>query len=170
MSIILMYEVTGRLWERPKKLKRQLLKTWDIKKGYFYSHGCQDQKYCKVDLDDHVYVLLSKDPCSEADDDKEQGWDKNSQQVVDNRSSKGDFNDNGLHFVDDCITHANPAQGILAKRNVGVVLKINQMKICLIGSVENFHSTNLCVKRIPVIFILTVPLYIVFQCQTEGIF
>ena len=34
--------------------------------------GCEDQKNGKVDLDDHVYVILSKDPCCEADDDEEQ--------------------------------------------------------------------------------------------------
>ena len=84
--------------------------------------GCQHQKNGQVDLDDHVHVLLSKDPCSEADDDEEESRNKHSQQVVDNRSSEGDFNNNGLHFLNKCFTHTYFAQGISAKRYVWVVL------------------------------------------------
>ena len=80
---------------------------WSTKNLFQDLQGCQDQKNGKVDLYDHVYVLFSKDPCSEADDDQEQGWDKHSQQVVDNRSSKGNFNNNGLHFADNCFAHTN---------------------------------------------------------------
>ena len=42
-------------------------------------HSCEDQKNGKVDFYDHVHVLLSKDPCSEADDDEEHGRNKNGQ-------------------------------------------------------------------------------------------
>ena len=42
-------------------------------------HGCKHQKDCKVDLDDHVHVVLSKEPCREADNDKEHGRHKHSQ-------------------------------------------------------------------------------------------
>ena len=70
-----------------------------------YLHGCQDQKYGEVYLDDHVHVILSKESGSEADRDDEHGWNKHSQQIADNWSSKGDFNDNGLHFVDNSFTH-----------------------------------------------------------------
>ena len=91
--------------------------------------GCQDQKNGQVDLDDHVHVLLSKDPCSEADDYEEQGWDKHSQQVADNRSSKGDFNNYGFCFMAKSFTHKNPVQRILAERNVRVVLQTSWNKV-----------------------------------------
>ena len=133
-------------------------------------HSCQDQKYGQVDLDDHVNVVLIKRPCSEADDNKEQSWEKHSQQVVDKRSSKSYFNNNGFNFLDRCLTHTNPTQGVLAERNVGVVLQISWMEICVIGFIKEFHLTNLAVKWIPVVFVFADPLYIHFLCQTESIF
>ena len=119
-------------------------------------HSCQDQKYGQVDLDDHVNVVLIKRPCSEADDNKEQSWEKHSQQVVDKRSSKSYFNNNGFYFMDKRFTHKNPAQGILAKRNVRVVFHIVRIKICAICYIEEFHSADLAVKWIPVVFVLAV--------------
>ena len=80
--------------------------------------GCEDQKNGKVYLDDHVHVLNSKDPRSEADDDEEQGRNKHSQQVVDYWPPKGNFNNNGvvgsIHDMDSCFAHTNLAQGVTA--------------------------------------------------------
>ena len=93
---------------------------WSTKNLFQDLQGCEDQKNGQVDLNDHIHVVLSKDPCSEADDDEEQGWDKHSQQVADNRSSKGDFNNNGfqvvgrIHDMDSRFAHTNLAQGVTA--------------------------------------------------------
>ena len=45
----------------------------------FDLHGCQDQKDGEIDLNDHVNVVFSKEPSSEADDNKEDCWDKYSE-------------------------------------------------------------------------------------------
>ena len=49
----------------------------------FNLHGGQDQENGKVDLNDHVYVILSKEPCCEADGQEKDGWDKHGEQVTD---------------------------------------------------------------------------------------
>ena len=61
-------------------------------------HGCQDQQDGEIDLNDHVDVVFSKKPCDEADGKEEDGWDKYSQQIVDDWSAQGDLGNDGFHI------------------------------------------------------------------------
>ena len=72
-----------------------------IEEDSLYLHGCQGQHYSHVDLNDHVDVLLSKEPGGEADDDQQHGGDEHGEQVVDDQSFKGDF-DEDRFLVADC--------------------------------------------------------------------
>ena len=63
-------------------------------------HGCQDQKDGEVDLNCHVNVVLGKEPCSVADEKKEDGREKHCQEVAHDWPSQGDLDNNNLDFVD----------------------------------------------------------------------
>ena len=68
MSIILTYDVTGKLWEIPRKLEGVLL--FEIRHQLIidcYLQSGKDQQYGEVNLDDHVDVVFCKDPRYEAD-------------------------------------------------------------------------------------------------------
>ena len=74
-------------------------------------------------MDDHVDVVGGKASCSKADGDEKQGWDEHSQQVVDDRSTQGHFDDDAGQVFEHCFAHPDPSQGVPAERNVGVVLQ-----------------------------------------------
>ena len=62
-------------------------------------HGCQHKKNGKIDLNDHVHVVLSKSSCCKAYNKKEGGWDKDCQQVVHNRTAHRDLSNNRFSFT-----------------------------------------------------------------------
>ena len=68
---------------------------------YVNLHSCQGQGEGKVDLDHHVNKVVSKEPCHEADNDQQDGWDEHSQQVTYKWSTQGHFNNYGFEFIDD---------------------------------------------------------------------
>ena len=77
-----------------------------IEEDSLYLHGCQGQHYGHVNLNDHVNIVLGKEPGGEADDDQQHGGDEHSEQVVDDWSSEGDFNNGGFLVVDGRFAHA----------------------------------------------------------------
>ena len=71
-----------------------------IEEDSLYLHGCQGQHDRHVDLNDHVNEVLSKEPGSKADDDQKHCGDEHGEQIVDNWSPKGDFDDDSFLVVD----------------------------------------------------------------------
>ena len=65
-----------------------------------YLHGRQGQHDSDVDLNDHIDVFFSKEADGEADDNQQHGGDEHGEQIVNNRSPKGDFHCDGIFFID----------------------------------------------------------------------
>ena len=52
-----------------------------------YLQGSQDQEDGEVDLNNQVNVVISKEPCNEADGKEGEGWDEDCQDIADDWSS-----------------------------------------------------------------------------------
>ena len=68
-----------------------------MKKLCTHLHGSQDKKDGKIDLNDHVNIVFSKEPCCEAYDKEKYSWDKHSQEGADDWSAQGDLDNDGSH-------------------------------------------------------------------------
>ena len=80
-----------------KKSKQTFLK---YEEDLLYLHGCQGQHDSHVDLNDHIDVFRCKEPGSEADHNQKHCGDEHGEQIVDDRSSKHDFNNDGFPLID----------------------------------------------------------------------
>ena len=107
--------------------------------------------------------------CREANYNQEKSWNKNCQQKVDNWSAQGHFYYDCLYVVDDRFAHMNPIQSVARKRYVSVILQIPWVHICIGNRDCKLHGTHLCVKRVPVVHIVTFPVYAMFSLQTKSI-
>ena len=153
MSIILTYDVTGKLWEMPKNLTNILL--FEIRKTNWYLQCGNDQQYGEVDLDDHVDVILGEDPRDEADHLKSNGGNENCQSVADKRSSKSDLNHNRILSPNLGIAHSKLSYEISIEGNVSVVIQTLWHDRCEICVKRELHDTNLGVKWILVHVVVT---------------
>ena len=86
-------------------------------------HGCQDQKDGEIDLNDHVNIVHSKEPCSDAYNKKEGRRHKHSDQIADDWPTQDDLTNDGIHVVNGWFAHSNPAYEVAVERYAGIVLE-----------------------------------------------
>ena len=153
MSIILTYDVTGKLWEIPKKLKQLVIQN---ETPITNLQRSKDQQYGEVDLDDHVNVIFGKDPGHDADKLQSDGRNKNCQSIADQRPPKCDFNHNSIFSSNLRIAHSKLSYEISIEGNVSVVIQIHWHNPCEICVKRKLHQTDLCVKGILVHVVLGV--------------
>ena len=78
-------------------------------------------------MNDHVDKVVNEKSGGEADCEEEDRWSKHGQDVADDWSAHGDFDDNGFHLENTCSAHLNPSQGVTIQRYIGVILEVEWM-------------------------------------------
>ena len=83
----------------------------------------------KVDLNDHIKIVLRKCPSDETDGDKGGGWDEDGQHVAHDRPPQGHLRHYGV-LPTSCLrfAHTDAADEVSVQGDVMVVLKQDRLR------------------------------------------